>query len=550
MRPALIAAVLAALVVSIAVARWYVAREQRVARGDAGRRSQSDDSPGRTDPQGSTAAPTSHPHRSTGVSPLVGIPAIRHFFRTNETPVYFVSATAFNLLGIDRWVRNFKFVNYYDSFDGWHPNVFVPAEQSPRAFESIEDICNYLLGHKEVVDYVGGRGPGGKVAFLMFDEETETLAADLGLEVAFPPAELRHRLDSKIETTRLANEAGVPSVPNVMGRASNYRDVLDLAAGAGLGDDLVIQTPYGDSGQTTFFIADESDWKADEDQIVGQDLKVMKRIDPRETAIEGVITRHGTLVGPLMAELTGFPELTPYDGGWCGNDVFPDVLTPGQRLLARERTYAVGERLRREGYRGYFELDFLADAGSGEMYLGELNPRVTGASSITNVTAVAYGDMPLFLFHLLEFMDVDYEIDVEELNRRWAHPGNLDEWTQFILKQTEDTVELITEAPSSGIWRMGHDGTISFARRDTDWHTVADGSEAFYLRIADAGGYRYPGADLGILVTRGRFLDDDHELVDRARSWITGIKSQFRSVPPPERTPPPVEPEPFGFKML
>jgi biotin carboxylase len=536
-----------ALVVLIVVARWYVRREQ----SRAGR-------VGAPDEAAHDARPPAHEeagvagvagHRSTS-EPLVGIPAIRHFFRTNEVPVYFVSATAFNLLGIDRWVRNFKFVNYYDSFDGWHPNVFVPKEQSPRAFESIEDICNYLLGHKEVVDYVRDRGPGGKVAFLMFDEETETLAKELGLDVAFPPAELRHRLDSKIETTRLANEAGVPSVPNVMGRASTYGEVLDLARGAGLGDDLVIQTPYGDSGQTTFFVAGESDWKADEGKIVGQDLKVMRRIDPRETAIEGVITRHGTLVGPLMAELTGFPELTPYDGGWCGNDVFPEVLTAEQRLLARERTYAVGERLRQEGYRGYFELDFLADASSGEMYLGELNPRVTGASSITNVTAVAYGDMPLFLFHLLEFMDVEYEIDVEELNRRWAHPGNLDEWTQFILKQTEDSVELITEAPASGIWRMGDDGRIAYARRDTDWHTVADGSEAFYLRIATAGGYRYPGADLGILVTRGRFLDDDHELVDRARSWITGIKSQFRSVPPPSEAPPPVEPEPFGFKML
>ena len=128
-------------------------------------------------------------------------------------------------------------------------------------------------------------------------------------------------------------------------------------------------------------------------------------------------------------------------------------------------------------------------------------------------------------------MDVDYEIDVDELNRRWAHPGNVDEWTQFILKQTDEAVELITEAPASGIWRAGDEGQIAFDRRDTDWHTIADGSEAFYLRIATAGGYRYPGADLGILVTRGRFLDDDHELVDRAREWITGIKGQFRSVP-------------------
>lgn len=539
-------AALVVLVVLVITARWYMRRGRARVDGDVGAEPSADET--WFDEREGSPDPASD--RSDVSSTLRGIPAIRHFFRTNAVPVYFVSATAFNLLGIDRWVRNFRFINYYDSFDGWHPNVFVPKEQGPRAFGSIEDICNYLLGHKEVVDYITGRGGGGKVAFLMFDEETEVLAAELGLQVAFPPAELRHRLDSKLETTRLANEAGVPSVPNVMGRAGSYREVLELASRADLGDDLVIQTPYGDSGKTTFFVASESDWRDDEQEIVGYDIKVMRRIDPRETAIEGVITRHGTLVGPLMAELTGFPELTPYDGGWCGNDVFPEVLSAEQRRLARERTYAVGERLRLEGYRGYFELDFLADAASGEMYLGELNPRVTGASSITNVTAVAYGDMPLFLFHLLEFMDVDYEIDVDELNTRWAHPGNLDEWTQFILKQTDDVVELITEAPSSGIWRMEDDGTIRYARHDTDWHTVADRSEAFYLRIASAGGYRYPGADLGILVTRGRFLDDDHELVDRARSWITGIKAQFRGVPPPPREPPPVEPEPFGFKML
>jgi len=132
-----------------------------------------------------------------------------------------------------------------------------------------------------------------------------------------------------------------------------------------------------------------------------------------------------------------------------------------------------------------------------------MNPRVTGASSMTNVTAVAYGDMPLFLFHLLEFMDVDYEIDVDELNARWAKAQNTDAWSQFILKQVEDDVELITEAPPSGIWRMSDSGAITYVRRDTDWHTVGDEREAFYLRIADRGGYRYPGADLGILVTRG-----------------------------------------------
>jgi biotin carboxylase len=480
--------------------------------------------------------------------PLRGISEIRSFFRTSQTPVYFVSATAFNLLGIDRWVRNFRFVNYYDSFDGHHPNVFVPTAASPPEFESIEEICNHLLGHKGVVDWVRKRGPG-KAVFLMFDEETEQLAAELGLDVAFPSAALRKRLDSKIETTRLGNEAGVPSVPNVLGRARTYAELTRLADAARLGRDLVVQTPYGDSGQTTFFVASEADWQKHADNLVDEELKVMKRINPRETAIEGVITRHGTLVGPLMTELAGFPELTPYGGGWCGNDVFPTVLSETHCRRARAYTQAMGERLRKEGYRGYFELDFLADADSGELYLGELNPRVTGASSMTNVTAVAYGDMPLFLFHLLEFMDVDYEIDVEELNERWAQPHAVDAWSQFILKQTDDTVERLVQAPTSGIWRMASSGEITFRRRDTDWHTLADESEAFYLRIASAGHYRYPGADLGILVTRGRLMDDAHELSDRARSWIRAIKQQFKGEPvAPEAHLPP--PEPFSFKML
>ena len=326
-------------------------------------------------------------------------------------------------------------------------------------------------------------------------------------------------------------------MPNVLGRARSYEGLVSLARGADLGDDLVVQTPYGDSGQTTFFIASRDDWDEHAGKLVGRasqgdeaDL-VSRGGDRRES-----ITRHGTLVGPLMTELTGYP----------GADAVRRRLVRQRRVRhgahraatavqAREYTKRMGERLRQEGYRGYFELDFLADTEGGELYLGELNPRVTGASSMTNVTAVAYGDMPLFLFHLLEFMDVDYEIDVDEPERRVGAAERIDEWSQFILKDTADKVELITEAPQSGIWRLdpAAHGGIRFVRRETDWHTVADENEAFYLRIAQEGGYRYPGADIGILVTRGRLQTDDHELTERAHTWINGIKKQFWTTPDP-----------------
>src|SRR6478609_5559854 len=343
-------------------------------------------------------------------SRLTGISEIRGFFRTNTSPIYFFGPTAFNLLGIDRWVRNFSYIVYYDSWDGAHPRVFSPRHKPPVEFASSEDITKYLLRDPEVRAFIASRGGHPKVAMVFLDEETERICAELGYELILPSDALRRRLDSKIVTTRLGEEAGAPSVPNVLGRAASYSELTKLATAAALGGDLVVQTPYGDSGKTTFFIKTEDDWEANAENLIDEELKIMRRIRNRAAAVEAVNTRHGTIVGPFMTDLTGYPELTPYKGGWCGNDLFPEALSEAHREIAVEHVRRLGDRLRLEGYRGFFEVDVLVDLDSDNVYLGELNPRISGASSMTNVTAGAYADIPLFLFHLLEFMDVEYEV--------------------------------------------------------------------------------------------------------------------------------------------
>ena len=105
---------------------------------------------------------------------LNGLSEIYRFFRENATPIYFVSPTAYNLLGIDEWVNGFRYICYFDSFDGAHSHITVPAHAGPREFETFESVNTYLLGHKDVVDYIAATGPG-KVLFVMFDEDTERL---------------------------------------------------------------------------------------------------------------------------------------------------------------------------------------------------------------------------------------------------------------------------------------------------------------------------------------------------------------------------------------
>ena len=461
---------------------------------------------------------------------LRGIAEIRTFFRTNQKPVYFVGPTAFNLLGIDRWVRNFQYVVYYDSWDGAHPRVFAPKNRPYVEFESSEQINNYLLRDPEVQEYMRRRGGTPMIAMVFFDEETEEICRELGYNLILPPDELRRRLDSKIVTTQLGNEAGAPSVPNVLGTASTYEELNTLATSNGLGTDLVVQTPYGDSGKTTFFVKSEEDWDRDAEDIVGEQLKVMKRIDNKAAAVEACITQHGTIVGPFMTDLTGYPELTPYKGGWCGNDLFPEALTAKQRATAIDHVRRLGDRLAKEGYKGFLEIDVLVDLADDSVYLGELNPRISGASSMTNVTAGAYADVPLFLFHLLEFMDVDYSIDVEEINERWRELAAVDVWAQLIMKEPDDSVERILDAPRTGTWHLEDDGSLTFAGVSNDWHDVTHEDEAFFLRVYAAGDFRFKGADLGILVTKGRMQNADG-LTQRCRSYIEGIRGHYTSEP-------------------
>jgi biotin carboxylase len=467
------------------------------------------------------------------VQQLNGISEIRTFFRTNTQPIYFVGPTAFNLLGIDRWVRNFQYVVYYDSWDGAHPRVFAPSNQPYVEFESSEQISNYLLRDPEVQAHLKKRGGTPMIVMVFFDEETEEICEELGYKLIMPSDSLRRRLDSKIVTTQLGNEAGAPSVPNVLGTADSWAELQELSESNGLGSDLVVQTPYGDSGKTTFFIKEEADWDKSSKDIIGEQLKVMKRIDNKAAAVEACITKHGTIVGPFMTDLTGYPELTPYKGGWCGNDLFPEALSPEQRALAIGHVRRLGDRLAKEGYQGFLEIDVLVDLATDEVYLGELNPRISGASSMTNVTAGAYADVPLFLFHLLEFMDVDYTIDVEEINERWRELAAVDVWAQLIMKEPDDIVERILEAPRTGTWHLDEEGGLSYAGSSYDWHDVTHEDEAFFLRVYAPGDFRFKGADLGILVTKGR-MQTSEGLTKAARTYIDGIRGEYVSEAIPE----------------
>jgi hypothetical protein len=211
----------------------------------------------------------------------------------------------------------------------------------------------------------------------------------------------------------------------------------------------------------------------------------------------------------------------------------PDVLDERTRRTAARLVRTLGDRLGAEGYRGFFEVDVLLDTDTGDVYLGELNPRISGASAITNVTAGAYADIPLFLFHLLEYSGVEFDLDVDEINDRWEELAAADQWSHMIIKHTDATVEHIDVAPPTGRYVFDAYGRLAFSQGDLDWHLLGNESESFFLRIYGPGDYRWKGADLGILVTKGRLQTPTGRLSIRAKHLIESIRAMYAATPLP-----------------
>ena len=190
---------------------------------------------------------------------------LRDFLSNYPDPIFYVSRSATNLLGVERFVPNFYFITFVDSWSGRHPANFTPKSIPLRKPRGNVGIVNWLLDNSEVSAFISAKTPRGatpNIVLASFDVASEALCAERGYRLLMPPYSLRNHIDSKVTTTEIGNECGLDSAPNILTTITDYADLVSQARDAGLGDDLVIQLPMGDSGSTTYFVSDRSSFDA------------------------------------------------------------------------------------------------------------------------------------------------------------------------------------------------------------------------------------------------------------------------------------------------
>ena len=106
-------------------------------------------------------------------------------------------------------------------------------------------------------------------------------------------------------------------------------------------------------------------------------------------------------------------------------------------------------------------------------------------------------------------------------------------------KETEPITERLDATPRTGQSFLDEEGTLQFRRAALDWHQLQDESHCFFLRIYGPGDYRWKGADLGVVVVKGRLQEEvppdsdggPSQLTERARRLIAAIRSQYAGTP-------------------
>ena len=182
-------------------------------------------------------------------------------------------------------------------------------------------------------------------------------------------------------------------------------------------------------GRGTFFIHSMKDYRHLQQRLKGGIWRGSKltRISIHPF-LEGVsaslalcLTKHGILYSGLQRQLIDLPYCEDIweRGVFCGH-AWGETQWPSQILEeARRQGGLIGNYLARMGYRGIVGIDFLITKDLKKIYPLECNPRYTGAFPMLSQLHLGQGIIPMDVFHMLEFLGVPYEIDIDLLNSRY-----------------------------------------------------------------------------------------------------------------------------------
>ena len=470
----------------------------------------------------------------------------KQYLKQIKTPIFGAGVYAFDRLGLENIIDNYRIIALRYGLDTEliEKDIEVLSIEKGMGTRHIQEPRNAttIIKHPKTKEYLDKYAPANNPAILVL--KTSTKMEKICLEnnwklLANPTTFGKETLENKIKFRRILKEINIDVPPGKIASVDklHYGHLINK-----YGLPFVIQHPTKGGGKGTFFIKNQEDFNMALDKLKGKWIEedeetkfeaiseaiVAKFIQGSSPSITGCVTKHGILSTNLQHQVLDIPQLfspTRGSGLFCGHDWTGSRFNQEINQQAYEITEKIGQYFKEMGYKGIFGLDFVLDEEIKKLYLIECNPRLLGSFPTLNMVQAINNEPSILGFHVLEFLDINYQIDLNEINRLMRQdkigaqmmPHNLTEHWAINHKEIK-----------AGAYKLEND-KLKYLRPGYDLKHL-ENEEEFIL----TDGIQYkkspfsPNRRLGRIITLNKVLDDSYkELTPWAKQVTKATQEAF-----------------------
>lgn len=465
---------------------------------------------------------------------------LRRFFKKIKFPIFGVGVYAFNRLGPEGFLDNYRILSLYHSKETELIKkdlpVFCLEEKIGKRLTPKNS--STLLSHPETQRYIQKHCPDYPPVILAYRsfKAMEKLAKRNKWRIAVAPYFFGKRLfENKIRFRRILQKIGIPVpsgriVPLPLKNSHFYHFKKEF------GLPFVIQYPTKGGGKGTFFIREETEFKKvrevlnsyfkdSKDKSLPQ-IIVAEYIKGPSPSITGCVTKFGILSTRPQYQICDISLLYSREatsGLFCGHDWSSSVFSKRILSQAKQIVEKVGNYFKRFHYQGIFGLDFVLDKKEERLYVTECNPRLLGSFPTLTMIQLEKGEPPIIGFHLLEYLAVPYEIDIKKINSQlWEKK----EGAQMILHSPFNKKAIIQEELEAGIYQRtsNKQGTtgLDFVRPGYNFSHLKNKKEFLFTEgLLKRKSLVQPYQRLVRIITKGRVLNENlDDILPETKSLI------------------------------
>lgn len=313
-------------------------------------------------------------------------------------------------INIQSFLPNFHQIYAYRS-DNINSSDFCLED---NGVDLVEKNSGRLLSEPKVIEFIKNTAKDKQIVIIPFKPSSKIdiiCKKNNWLKVS-NPSSINRLLEDKIKFVSICEENNIPIIPNKICELTkeNFQKVQSQ-----LGQNLVIQTHFGWAGNSTHFA---SYWVDIENKIVQNSIvKISPLLDGYSLLNNCCLTKNGLIQSPPAVQYTGLSGLTTNMFATVGRQ-WPSQAPSSVQEKIKNITGNFSEVLKKYQYQGFFGLDFFVDQFEN-VYLLECNPRLTASFAFYTQVEIKANINPLFFYHLAEFLDIDYSIDIDSEQSRF-----------------------------------------------------------------------------------------------------------------------------------